>query len=120
MVLLASCQKKEAGTAPVVQGSIDLEVHAVHHTWDVSGIFMYLKRNAADFPGTDSSIYDFKGQADGYGRMTFEHLYPGTYYVYASGYDSRWGDNVRGEQQVVLNGQTVVDNKATLTLYVSE
>jgi hypothetical protein len=81
---------------------------------------IYLKNNATDFPGKDSSIYEFKGQADGYGKFTFEHLYPGNYYVYASGFDPVWGSNVIGYMPVILDKDHTISNHASLTIYVSE
>ena len=66
----AACQKEKTGTdGIVVPGNISLEVHAVHHNWDVSGITIYLEKNVTDFPGKDSTIYDIKGIADGYGIL---------------------------------------------------
>lgn len=120
-ISLITCKKKDDATpGNVVKGSISLEVHAVHHSWDVSGIMIYLERNATEFPGKDSSIYDFSMQADGYGKATFENLYPGNYYVYASGYDAAVNDHVFGYYPIVLDLNHTVNNLATLTLYVSE
>ena len=117
----AACQKEKTGTdGIVVPGNISLEVHAVHHNWDVSGITIYLEKNVTDFPGKDSTIYDIKGIADGYGIFTFEHLHPGNYYVYASGYDAIWGTNVIGYMPAVINSNTVTDNELKITLIVSE
>ena len=87
---------------------------------DVSGIMIYLKKNATDFPGKDSTIYEYKGMADSYGKFTFENLYPGNYYVYASGFDVLWASNVIGYLPISLNENTVIDNYAELILPVSE
>ena len=120
IALTAGCSKKGDEVLPVVKGSISLDVKVLHHTWEVSGIMVYLERGATEFPGMDSSLYDLRGQADGYGSMTFNNLYPGNYYVYASGYDSQWGDHVFGYMSLVLDSGTVNDNKSSVTLYVSE
>ena len=65
-IILIICCKKEntANNYQNVPGTISLEIHAVHHSWDVSGIMIYLKKNATEFPGKYSSKYDFKGEAD--------------------------------------------------------
>jgi hypothetical protein len=119
--LLSSCKKdRNADNAAAVKGTIMLEVHSIHHTWDVSGIKVYLKKNVTEFPGMDSTLYDISGQADGYGIFTFENLFHGNYYVYASGYDAYFGAHVYGYSPVVLDAEHVTDNKASLTLYVSE
>jgi hypothetical protein len=92
----------------------------MHHTWDVSGIPVYLKKNATEFPGTDSTIYEFSGRTDGYGKITFENLFPGKYYVYASGYDAVWGSNVIGYAPLSLYSDNLISNHGELTLLVSE
>lgn len=119
--LSGSCKKEHSvSNGRTISGTINLEVHAIHHTWDVSGVVTYLKKNAIDFPGKDSSIYDFKGIADGYGKYTFEKLFPGNYYVYVSGFDSLWGSNVVGYLPVILSTDDLNDNYKELTVSVSE
>ena len=121
VVIVFSCKKD--GTVidnKVVPGSIYFEVHAMHHTWDVPGMKVYLKKNATEFPGKDSTLYEYNGTTDGYGKYTFEKLYPGNYYLYASGYDSTWGANVTGSTAINLNSNNVVDDQAKYILIVSE
>jgi hypothetical protein len=116
-----SCKKENQSKGDaIVSGTISLEAHAVHHSWDVYGITIYLKKNVTEFPGRDSSVYEFKGIADSYGKFTFENLYPGNYYVYASGYDAVWGDHVAGYAPVVLDNNSVQDNFAQVKITVSE
>jgi hypothetical protein len=117
---MISCEKEKTSAGSTITGTISLEVHAIHHAWDVSNIMIYLERNATEFPGRDSSVYDYKGRTDGYGKFAFEHLYPGNYYIYASGFDSIWGTNVIGEMPVVLDQSTLENNEAFVTLEVSE
>ena len=90
----------------------------MHHTWDVSGVMIYLERNTTTFPGNDSSVYDMKLQADGYGKATFEKLYPGNYYIYVSGFDDVWGSHVIGEMPVSLSNPA--NNHMSVTVPVSE
>ena len=119
--LSSSCKKDDTKASETpVHGSISLEVHAIHHTWDVSGIVYYLKKNVTEFPGRDSTLYDIFAQADGYGKYTFEKLFPGNYYLFASGYDAYFGAHVFGYAPVILDAAHVSDNHATLTIYVSE
>ena len=84
----------------------------------VSGEIIENRFKAA--PGKDSSVYDYKGMSDRYGKFIFDKLYPGNYFVYASGYDAIWGDNVTGYLPITLNQENIVDNFAELTLPVSE
>jgi hypothetical protein len=55
-----------------------------------------------------------------YGRYTFEKLFPGNYYVYASGYDSLWQSYVVGNCPVTLNDSTAVNNELSVIVNVSE
>jgi hypothetical protein len=119
ILLLVSCSKEKDETSTVT-GTLSLEVHAVHHTLDVAGIVIYLKKNSTSFPGNDSSIYNYKGTTDGYGKYTFEKLFPGNYYVLASGYDSLWHTNVTGNIPVTLETSTLNNNEAFVTVNVSE
>jgi hypothetical protein len=119
-VALTSCEKKDDSGPVVVEGHITLDVHAVHHTWDASNIWFYLERNVTEFPGNDSSQYDFKVQADGYGKATFSKLYPGEYYIYASGYDAFFGAHVRGNLPVSLHSAQLQNDHASVTVNVSE
>ena len=118
--VFAGCQKDKDGSPTVVEGSISLEVHAVHHQFDLPAVMVYLMRNATSFPGNDSSIYTYRGQTDGYGKYTFGKLFPGNYYVHVSGYDSLWQRNVRGNAPVQLSTSTVENNYASIRIYCSE
>ena len=119
--LFGGCKKDQSIlNNRIISGTINLEVHSIHHTWDVSGISIYLKKNTTNFPGKDSSLYEFKGITDGYGKYTFEKLFPGDYYLYVSGFDSISGSNVFGNLPVILSTDDLNDNYKELTVYVSE
>lgn len=118
-MILSSCTKDSSTTGGKVKGTISLEAHAVHHSRDVSNIAIYLERNTTEFPGYDSTVYDLKGITDGNGKFTFTELFPGNYYVYASGFDSEFGANVRGYMPVALDN-SINNNFKSLTLTVSE
>lgn len=120
IILLFACNKEKNDNPVVISGAISLEVHAVHHTLDVPAIMIYLKKDATTFPGNDSSIYSYRGMTDGYGKHTFEKLFPGNYYVYASGYDSIWHSMVTGNIPIVLDAATLNNNEASITVNVSE
>ena len=119
-LLIAGCQKDKESSKAVVEGTLSLEVHATHHDLDVPAITIYLMRNSTSFPGNDSSIYTFHGLTDGYGKHTFEKLFPGNYYVYASGFDSLWQMNVTGNIPVELSTATVDNNWASVRVIVGE
>ena len=115
-----SCKKESNSTINQVSGNIVLNVHAVHHSWDVNNIKVYLKANTTVYPGPDSTLYDKYLVTDGYGKVSFEQLIPGNYYVYATGFDSLWGANVIGYKLINLSKENLIDNELSVTLYVSE
>jgi hypothetical protein len=120
LLLVNGCRKDPVNPdgQVIVEGTIRLQVNAIHHTWGVPGIRVYLKKNATEFPGYDPSVYEYNVQADNEGVAQFGKLYPGKYFVYARGWDYYWGDTVLGYTPVVLTDPTRLDN--TMTLYVSE
>jgi hypothetical protein len=115
---LFSCSKENE--APVVNGNVTLNVHAVHHSWDVSNVKIYLEANTLVFPGRDSTVYDKSLTTDGYGKVSFTQLFPGNYYIYASGFDSIWGANVIGYKLIYLTEENLINNELSVTLNVSE
>ena len=117
MVFSSYKKENQVSDLPVVNGTISLEVHAIHHSWDVSGILLYLKKNATEFPGKDSSVYEYKGQVDGYGKFTFENLFSGNYYVCASGFDSIWGSHVFGYSPMILDNVHLHRKPCTVYTY---
>lgn len=116
---ISSC-KKDSTTETPVTGNITLKVHCLHHTWDVTNINVYLKYNTLSFPGADSTLYDRQRTTDGSGQAAFDNLYPGNYYVYASGFDTTFGAQVIGYKQVTISKENVTNNEMAVTLYVSE
>lgn len=104
----------------VVQGNITLSVHNYHHSWAVPYVHVYLKKNAVEFPGRDSTKYEYSVQADSDGNAVFTNLYPGNYYLYATGNDYYFGAWVRGQSAVVLNSTTLVNQTYGMELPMSE
>ena len=123
LLVFSGCRKSpvlnEDGQ-PVIQGNVVLNVHVMHHTWGVPYIRVYIKRNATEFPGEDTTLYDSYIQADNEGWVQFNNLYPGNYYLYATGYDYYFAAPVIGHIPVTFSAETLVNNTAEITLYVSE
>ena len=115
--ILHGCKKKDNDPG-IVKGTLNLEVHATHHSWDVPGLNVYLKKNAVTFPGSNPSDYEYSTITDGYGKCTFSELYPGNYYIYATGFDSTWGSMVYGEMPVTLGSSST--NDFSVNIIVSE
>ena len=111
---------KSGNGQPAVQGNITLKIRAMHHYWGVSYLPVYLKKNATDWPGPDSSKYELHTAADNEGNCEFDNLFPGKYYVYAHGFDPYFGMNVTGYDSIRLNSVTAPGNKLDYTLLVAE
>lgn len=120
LVTFSGCRKETVNPDGkiIVEGTLRLRVTAVHHSWGVPGIRIYLKKGATEFPGYDPAVYDFSIQADNEGVATFDKLYPGKYFLYAQGWDYYWADTVIGYSPVTLTDPSRLDN--SMTLYVSE
>ena len=121
LVILAgfySC-KKDGADSIAVQSKISLNIHCVHHSWDVPYMNVYLKKNCTTYPGNDTTLYDLKAEGDVYGKTTFSNLLPGNYYIFATGYDPTWGANTIGYKGVILSNENLTDNQLSVTLYIS-
>lgn len=90
MTLLTSCKKNAIGGNSVLQG------YVMHHSKYISNAHVFIKFNATEFPGTDTTKYDAKVTANANGYYQVK-VYQGSYYLYGYGYDS----------QVQINNGTV-------------
>lgn len=116
-----ACKKNESDTSGniTVQGNVTLTLSFLHHTWGMPSIPVYLKFNATQWPGKDSTKYDVVQPANREGVVTFTKLGPGNFVVYASGYDSIFRAHVIGYKQVII-GKENANTTVTDTVYVSE
>jgi hypothetical protein len=121
--VLLSCKKNNETNAAgnvVVHGYITLSVSVMHHTWPVSNISVFLKKDAVAYPGPDTTLYQWRRVSDASGMAVFTELFPGKYFLYAKGYDSVFGDDVIGYMPIELNSSTAANNEAYCTIMVSE
>ena len=58
----------------------------VHHSKHIPDAILYIKFNAKEFPGKDSSKYDAHTVTDHHGDFHF-NVYKGDYFLYATGLD---------------------------------
>jgi hypothetical protein len=75
-----SCKKNQLGGKSKVSGKV------THHERIVPNATVYIKFNATEFPGADSSRYDAKVMADSHGEYSFR-CYKGDYYLFGTGID---------------------------------
>ena len=96
-------------------------MHVVHHTYPLANITVYLKKGATLYPGTDANAYEYKAVSDANGLVQFDQLPLGAVWIYGLGTDTHISRSVTGNTGIELSTSYVgSDNKADLTLYVSE
>lgn len=78
VLVFIGCKKNQLGGKSIIQGK------TVHHSRPIPNATVYIKFNAKEFPGTDSTLYDAKTMADASGNFVFK-CYKGQYYIYATG-----------------------------------
>lgn len=79
-VLLFSCKKNQLGGKSTISGKV------AHHNKAIPDATVFIKFNATEFPGPDTTLYDDKVKADSEGNYTFK-CYKGKYYLYGVGLD---------------------------------
>lgn len=94
LVSLYSC-KPEKDDKPVDlcaegrTGELQLSATMIHHTRPIKGCKLFIKYNATEFPGEDTSLYDFHVTAPNNSAVAvIDSLNCGNYYLYAVGIDS--------------------------------
>jgi hypothetical protein len=116
----SGCRKEPDNSIPL-QGTIYLQVTATHHSWAVAGIDIYIKKDVQDWPGhPDSTVYNAVSKTDKGGNVAFEQLFPGSYFIYAEGYDSLFRAQVYGKAPLTLDPAAISNNEVYFTLYVNE
>lgn len=100
--------KKEKPLPAVANISIRVEVQ--HNSVPVTNARVFLEASAIEFPGTDTTVYDWSDTVNAFGKVTFDSLFIGNYYIYSEGLSGT--DIVSGSLAVVLteaNENQVVD-----------
>jgi hypothetical protein len=120
--LFVSCKKHDTNPSgnEVIKGSVSLYVTAKHHAWAVPGLTVFMKRNATTFPGTDTTLYEWRTTTDAAGMILIRELFYGKYFLYAKGYDSLFGAPVHGYLPIDLNSSSVQSNEAYYDMAVNE
>lgn len=118
LLLLCTCKKSDTvnSSSGGIHGTITMDVTVMHHTWGVPSIPVYLKYNATDWPGKDTTLYDVKQRANREGFISFPQLGPGNIVIYAAGFDSIFQAFVIGYTTVNL---TKNDANSTVNITVT-
>jgi len=113
LVLVGSflaCKKNQLGGKATINGVVS------HHEKRISKAVVYVKFNAKEFPGTDSSKYDASIVTNEAGEFQME-CYKGDYYLFGTGIDFRPGATyVNGGVPVHIRNKEKLD----ITVAVSE
>jgi hypothetical protein len=105
-IFVCGCKKNQLGGKAKVKGIV------LHHEKLIPGARVFIKFNAKEFPGTDTTIYDSKVVADANGNYTI-NCYKGNYYLYGVGYDDAILLDVYGGLAInVRNNETINTNVA--------
>ena len=75
-----SCKKNQLGGNHTITGVV------AHHSKVITNATVFIKLNASEFPGADTTLYDDKVKVDANGNYTIK-CYKGNYYLYGYGYD---------------------------------
>lgn len=118
-LLFISCNKSDDNQGSVT-GTNRIIVTVIHHTYVVPNMRIFLKNNATEYPGSDTTLYNWKTSSDASGTAIFNNLFEGNYFLYATGFDQQIGLNVIGASPVVLNSSTLSNNELYITLNVTE
>lgn len=111
IILLSSCTKN-AGTG----GNNTIVATVKHHGLVIPNATVYIKYNAIEFPGENTSVYDDYKTAGKDGKVKFEGLKRGDYYFFGTGFDSTINQTVIGGVPIQLlqkSGEKLIDVPVT-------
>ena len=77
---LFACKKNQ------LNGDASIKGRVAHHSKAIANASVFIKFDAKEFPGADTTIYDAKVRADANGNYSIS-CYKGDYYLYAFGND---------------------------------
>jgi hypothetical protein len=90
LFITSSCTKEGTGGSSTVNGTV------LHHSDPIPNCVVYIKYDAKEFPGTNTSLYDASVTADINAHYEFKGLRDGDYYLYGVGYDDGIAETVTG------------------------
>ncbi|WP_317897554.1 hypothetical protein [Aurantibacillus circumpalustris] len=79
-VAFFSCKKNQLGGSHTIKGKV------AHHSKAIANASVFIKFDAKNFPGDDTTTYDDKVRADAEGNFSIK-CYKGDYFLYGFGYD---------------------------------
>ncbi len=111
IIFLIACNKN-AG----IGGNNTIVATVKHHGLVIPNATVYIKYNATEFPGENTSLYDDYKTAGLDGKVKFDGLKRGDYYFYGIGFDTTINQTVIGGVPVQLlqkAGEKLIDIPVT-------
>lgn len=107
--IIGGCKKNDIGGKSTINGTV------VHHATAIPYARVFIKFNAQEFPGNDTTFYDNKISADASGKFEIK-VYKGNYYLYSVGIDNTSAKpDVRGGVPVKVRHKEVVEVTVPVT-----
>lgn len=107
-LLLVSCKKNQLGGSATIKGTV------VHHSRFIANARVFIKFNATEFPGSDTTKYDARVVADNAGNYSIS-CYMGKYYLYGVGFDDQIKLKVFGGVPVKVRGNETLESDVPVT-----
>jgi len=109
LITIFSCKKNELGGKSTIKGKV------VHHEKDIPFATVFIKFNAKEFPGSDTTLYDSKVRADAEGNYIIK-CYKGDYFLYGYGFDKSISPpRVIGGRAVHIRNNETVETEMSVT-----
>ena len=118
-IIFYACKKQADQPIPIIKRAT-LNVEVMHHSWTIPNIPVYIKTNATEFPGKDTSVYDFKSITNQSGYVQFAGLPYGNYYLFVHGWDPVFIDSVIGYKPVIISDSSATGGIIDDRVFVSE
>jgi len=106
--LFNSCKKNELGGQSIIKGSV------YHHSRSIANARVFIKFNATEFPGQDTTLYDANVWADAKGTFSIK-CYKGNYYLYGYGFDNLIPSVVKGGIPVKIRNNETLETDVFVT-----
>ncbi len=98
MVAGITCKKEKPQPAVA---NINIQVEVQYNSIPVTSARVFLKASTTAFPGADTTVYDWSDKVNVFGKVTFDSLFIGNYYLYSAGFNGT--DSVFGSAAIVLS-----------------
>jgi hypothetical protein len=95
-------------------GSSTIKGVVAHHGKEIPNARVFVKFNAKEFPGSDTTKYDAKVKADANGNYIIK-CYKGNYYLYGFGFDKGVPGSVSGGIPVNVRINEVIETVVAVT-----